>query len=241
MLLFLIACVVSFVPCIALFLWLRKSHVRTGEEEESSFKEVCNKALRQGIFTVLPVLLFSGVTYVLLRLTRLQDSNPLVYQSLYTFIVLALAEEVAKYLAFKRVLKKTDYPYSWLDLTILMTIVGTGFGMIESVIYTIGASVPVVLVRGICIPHAGYGYIVGYAYGKSLKEDRPVLKRLGFVLAWLLHGLYDFSLSEEFVGINDNLVFVALLLAVMDIVLVIMLVRFVRKAKKQKMYTKPLL
>ena len=241
MLLFLIACVVSFVPCIALFLWLRKSHVRIGEEGEITFKEVCNKALRQGIFTVLPVLLFSAVTYVLLRLTRLQDSNPLVYQALYTFIVLALAEEVAKYLAFKRVIKKTDYPYSWLDLTILMTIVGIGFGLIESVIYATGASVPVVLVRGICIPHAGYGYIVGFAYGKSLNEDRPVLRWLGFILSWLLHGLYDFSLSEEFVAINENLMFVALLLAVMDIVLVIMLIRVVKKARRRKAYIEPLL
>jgi len=241
MLLFLIACVVSFVPCIALFLWLRKNHVSAGEEGEITFKEVCNKALRQGIFTVLPVLLLSGVTYVLLRLTRLQDSNPLVYQALYTFIVLALAEEVAKYLAFKRVIKNTDYPYSWLDLTILMTIVGIGFGLIESVIYAIGASVPVVLVRGICIPHAGYGYIVGHAYGKSLKENRPVLRWLGFILSWLLHGLYDFSLSEEFVAINENLMFVGLLLAVLNIVLVVMLVRFVRIARTKKGHTKPLL
>lgn len=241
MLLFLIACVVSFIPCIVLFLRLRKSHVGTGDEGEITFNEVCNKALRQGIFTVLHVLLLSGVTYVLLWLTRLQDSNPLVYQALYTFIVLALAEEVAKYLAFNRVIKKTDYPYSWLDLTILMAIVGIGFGLIESVIYAIGASVPVVLVRGICIPHAGYGYIVGYAYGKSIKEDKPVLKWLGFILAWLLHGQYDFSLTEEFVAINENLMFVALLLAVLDIVLVIMLAVFVRKARRRKAYIKPLL
>ena len=241
MLLFLIACVVSFIPCIVLFLRLRKSHVGTGDEGEITFNEVCNKALRQGIFTVLPVLLLSGVTYVLLWLTRLQDSNPLVYQALYTFIVLALAEEVAKYLAFNRVIKKTDYPYSWLDLTILMAIVGIGFGLIESVIYAIGASVPVVLVRGICIPHAGYGYIVGYAYGKSIKEDKPVLRWLGFILAWLLHGQYDFSLTEEFVAINEYLMFVALLLAVLDIVLVIMLAVFVRKARRRKAYIKPLL
>ena len=241
MLLFLIACVVSFIPCIVLFLRLRKSHVGTGDEGEITFNEVCNKALRQGIFTVLHVLLLSGVTYVLLWLTRLQDSNPLVYQALYTFIVLALAEEVAKYLAFNRVIKKTDYPYSWLDLTILMAIVGIGFGLIESVIYAIGASVPVVLVRGICIPHAGYGYIVGYAYGKSIKEDKPVLRWLGFILAWLLHGQYDFSLTEEFVAINEYLMFVALLLAVLDIVLVIMLAVFVRKARRRKAYIKPLL
>nr|MBQ4172654.1 hypothetical protein [Ruminococcus sp.] len=54
------------------------------------------------------------------------------------------------------------------------------------------------------------------------------------------HGLYDFSLSQEFIAINDNLMIVALLLAVMDIVLVFLLVGFARKAKKQPLYIEPL-
>ena len=121
-----------------------------------------------------------------------------------------------------------------------MTIVGIGFDLIESLIYAIGASFPVVLIRGICIPHAGYGFLAGYYYGKGVKERKPAVRKIGFVLAWLLHGLYDFSLSEEFIALNDNLMAVALLLAVLDIVLVILLVRFVKKAKNQETYTEPL-
>ena len=73
-----------------------------------------------------------------------------------------------------------------------------------------------------------------------MKNGNPASKWIGFMLAWLIHGLYDFSLGDEFIAVNDNLVVVPLLLAVLDIVLVILLVRFVRKAKKQEIYTEPL-
>ena len=63
---------------------------------------------------------------------------------------------------------------------------------------------------------------------------------MGFLLAWLMHGLYDFSLSQEFIALNDNLAIVALLLAVLDIVLVLLLIRFARKAKTQALYIDPL-
>ena len=61
-----------------------------------------------------------------------------------------------------------------------------------------------------------------------------------FLTSWVLHGLYDFGLSEEFLALNDNLAIVALLLAVLEIVLVLLLVRFVRKTGKQTIYTEPL-
>ena len=47
---------------------------------------------------------------------------------IYTFIVLALAEEIVKFLTFRKVLKDSDYPFSWLDLTITMVVVSIGFG-----------------------------------------------------------------------------------------------------------------
>lgn len=60
------------------------------------------------------------------------------------------------------------------------------------------------------------------------------------MIAWFIHGRYDFSLSKEFAAINDNLVIVALILAILDIVLVIILIRFVRKTRGQERYTEPL-
>ena len=154
-----------------------------GEER----REICRNALNHGFLCIFPVVLFSAVFNIVLKLTGLKDAHPLAYEACYTFIVLAFAEELVKYLMFRRVLKKTDLPLSWLDVTALMTIVG-----------------------------------------------------IGFALAFLIHGLYDFSLSKEFLEINDNLAFVPLLLAVLDIVMVIMLIVFVRKAAKREEYTAPL-
>lgn len=235
MILLILAIIVSFIPAIALYRWL-KNRIK----EEEAYQSLCSSALKRGILSIFPILLVSAIFQIIIRLTGIKDTNPLLYQALYNFIVLAFAEELVKYLAFRRTLKKTDYMVSWLDVTILMTIVGIGFDLIESIVYAIGASVPVVLIRGICIPHAGYGFLVGYFYGKGVKDGKPATKWIGFVLAWLMHGLYDFSLQEEFVAVNDNLVIISLALAVIDIVLVILLVRFVRKVKEKELYTEPL-
>lgn len=235
MIVLILAIVVSFVPALALYRWL-KNRIK----DEKAYKELCQSALKRGMLSIFPILLASAVFQILLRLTGVMEANRLLYDALHTFIVLAFAEELVKYRTFRGTLKKTDDPVSWLDVTILMTITGIGFDLIESIVYTIGASVPVVLVRGICIPHAGYGFLVGYFYGKGVKSGKQAVRWTGFVLAWLLHGLYDFSLTDSFIALNDNLMAVALVLAVLDIVLVIWLVRFVRKAKKQETYTEPL-
>ncbi len=235
MILLILAIIVSFVPAVLLYRWL-KNRIK----DDAAFRELCGSTLKKGILSVFPILLCSLVFQLIIRLIGVKESNPLLYEALYTFIVLALAEELVKYLAFRRTLQQTEYRVSWVDVTALMAIVGIGFDLIESVVYAIGASVPVVLIRGICIPHAGYGFIVGYFYGKSVKNGKPAVKWIGFLLAWLLHGLYDFSLSEPFIALNDNLAIVAILLALLDIVLVLLLVRFVKKAKKQAAYTEPL-
>ena len=60
------------------------------------------------------------------------------------------------------------------------------------------------------------------------------------MIAWLLHGIYDFSLIEKFLAINDNLAIVAILLALLDVVLVIRLIVFVKKAKKSEINTEAL-
>ncbi len=199
-----------------------RSAIFLAEERDKERQSLAN-SLRQDsakrVLSTFPIILLSGICYVLLRLSKLQEVNRLLYEMLYTFIVLALAEETVKYWTFRRVLQKTDYPCSWMDAAMLMTIVGIGFGCMESALYMISESAPVVLIRGLCVPHAGYGFIVGYFYGKGCETGKPGQRWIGFVLAWFLHGLYDFSLSEEFIAINDNLMFVGLALAVLDILL----------------------
>ena len=223
-------------PSLALYFWLSRRL-----RKEPAYQQSCKKALTTGLSCVFPVVLTSGALYLLLHVTKLQDKNALLYEALYNFIVLALAEELNKYLAFRRFLKKSESPCSWLDLTVFMTIVGMSFGLAESLVYLLGSSPIDMLLRGIVIPHAGYGAIVGWFYGKSLKTGKRGYITLGFVISWLLHGLYDFSLSNEFSALGDAAMVLAFTLTALNLLLVIGLIVFAVKARKKETYTTPLL
>jgi hypothetical protein len=55
-----------------------------------------------------------------------------------------------------------------------------------------------------------------------------------------MHGLYDFSLSDEIETITDASGFIAVTLAVLDLVIIIALIIFIRKNKNNPKYTGPL-
>ena len=227
----LLGLLVGVGPSLAMYFWLRGYGNR-----DPAFKQTCGKALVAGLLATFPIVLFSGVLYLLLRASGL-SAHPLLYQAVYTFIVLAFSEELMKYLAFRRFLNKTAYAYSWLELVVLMAIVGLGFGMSESLLYALGSNPVVMLIRGISLPHCGYAAIVGWFYAKSVKTGRLGGRVLGFVLAWLIHGLYDFSLAKEFAAANQNLaVATALILAFLDIVLAVALIVYVVKGTKSGRY-----
>lgn len=98
----IIATIVSFIPFICIYLWLRN-----GVSKEESHRKLCDKALVQGFLTVLPVILLAIIFTGLIFFTGVKSSNPLLYQALYTFFVLALSEEVAKYRMTTRLMKKS--------------------------------------------------------------------------------------------------------------------------------------
>ena len=231
MILYLLVAVISLLPTLGVFWWMRN---KMGD------KDLCDRAFRYGLLTILPVLVLSGVSSLLVRFTGLEQTNPLLYQALHKFIVLALAEEVAKYGMFRYFLQKTGHTRSWLSAVVLMTTIAIGFSTIESVTLGIGANIPIMIVRGISFPHVGYGYLIGKYYGQGLKTRQPNLVWIGFALAWFLHGLYDFSLSEELIAINEFFLFLPFVLVAVDIILTVLLIRFVNKAAKDETYAQPI-
>jgi RsiW-degrading membrane proteinase PrsW (M82 family) len=175
-----------------------------------------------------------------LKAALLKNVNALAYQAIYTFIVLAFAEEIIKYLAFRFVLKKNPYAYSWADVTAFMVIIGTGFGLIEDIPHAIGAYPIIMLVRGFTMGHVGCGFIMGWFYGKRLHTGKKRYGVIAILLPWLVHGLYGFSLTPELLEVNDNLAIIGVSLAALDIVLLILMIRFFIRTKKQERYTLPL-
>ena len=229
MALLVIAFIVSLLPSIGLFLWLR------GIEEDAAFKDICNKGLIQGMLSVLPIVGCSFVFAIIeFSLSRLGVSG-VPRAAYHTFIVLALSEELCKCFMLHKLLEKYERAWSWMDYIILMTLVGIGFGLAEDIPYAIGAGPIVMLVRGITCMHGGYGFIMGYFLGKARKTGDKKWFALSVVVPWLLHGAYDFGLSEEFLALQDIAAILSVSLAGFAIVtLIVLIVFFVRHGHDER-------
>lgn len=238
MLLSILFFILSIIPSVLIFILLRKR-----QKDNIKYRKKCNLSFISGLISVLPILLLSGILFILstvMKFTLLKGVDILVYRAIYTFVVLALAEELIKFLTLRFVLKRKPYACSWADVVAFMVIIGTAFGLIEDVPYAIGASPVIMLVRGFTLGHVGYGFIMGWFYGKRLYTGKKRYSVFAILVPWLIHGLYDFSLSTELLALNDNFAFLGVSLALLDIVLLILMIRFFVRSKKREHYQHPL-
>ena len=226
-----LAFIASLIPTVILFLWLR------GQEEMlPGYRETCKKALIAGILCILAVVPMSAALHLLGILTHMKSITPIFFQWYYTFFVLAFAEELMKFLAMRRVTR--DRQCSWLEFTIFMAISGIGFEIIEAVPYAIGSGPGPMFMRGFTIMHAAFGFITGYFYGKYRATGKKSHFITGFLISWILHGTYDFCLSEELMDLTKEVSGgIALILAILSVVIIILFIRFIRKARTQEKYT----
>ncbi len=223
---YIVSFILSLLPAIALYLWLKNLK---GMQE--GHPEVCKKALIRGFLCVIPVVFLSATLHIGGNLLHFRDGDPILYQVYYKFIVLAFAEELVKFLTFRRVIRNRDF--SWLELTIYMVIVGIGFEIIESIPYMIGSGPIHFLVRGLTLMHAAFGFVMGYFYGKSVHTGKKYFAVIGFLLSFLMHGLYDFTLSDELIALSDAVAIIPVSLAAFSVVLIVMLIRFVVKKRRE--------
>ena len=87
--------------------------------------------------------------------------------------------------------------------------------------------------------HGGFGFIEGWFYGKAMYTKNKAYIAVGFILAWLMHGAYDFGLNEEFLALNPNNAYLSVGIAGFSLVLLVsLIVFFTRKRKPQ--YLEPL-
>ena len=238
MLINLVFFIISIVPSVLVFVSLRNRR-----KCDPLYVKSCNSAFIRGLICILPIVILSAIFHVTRNIITniiFPDMNALVSQAIYTFIVLAFSEELVKYLMFRHLLKKKINDYSWADVTAYMVIIGNVFGLVEDIPYALGASPVIMLIRGFTLGHVGCGFIMGWFYGKHLKTGKKIYSVVAFSLPFFIHGLYDFSLSKELLALNDNLAFIALSLALLDIVLIILMIRFFRISRKKDHYNAPL-
>ncbi|MBR5755351.1 MAG: PrsW family intramembrane metalloprotease, partial [Erysipelotrichaceae bacterium] len=167
------------------------------------------------------------------------DVSPLLQKIFRTFVIYAFVEELVKFLHVRRVITKDCGQISWMDCIAYFGIVGIGFQIIETVTQAFTSSMGQLLVKGITMGHPSYGMMMGYFIGRSYRTGNRSDAWTGFLLPFFLHGLYDLSLSEEFLAINDNLIFVPFILIAIEVAVLIRLILFVRKHRDDPEYTEP--
>lgn len=201
MIVLILAYLVSLIPGIIIFLWLRNFIYKSPEHLDR--KQNCSRAVIYGIVCTIVIVLVSGTSHVVLNQLGLREANPILGEFLYTFIVLAGAEELVKFGTFWQVRKKAPFSYSALDVLITMSLVALGFQFSESIIYAFGTNAPQMIVRGVTLMHMTYGFIMGLFIAKALRTGNKAYYIPAVVIPWILHGLYDFTLAEPVAALSD--------------------------------------
>ena len=222
--------IASFIPAVVIWLTVRKMG-----GDRPDYRSDCTRALIYGLLCPIAVILTAAILQILGNLAGLKNCHVLIREAYTNFILHSLVEEVLKFLFFLMVLKKAKSNYSWRDVTAFMVFVGIGFGLPEDIMYMVGSDVGQILVRGLLLMHGGYGFIMGYYYGKSLYTGKKGYRVVAVLLPFLLHGIYDFGLTPELLEMNDDLAFISISMALVGlVVLVRMIVFFARSGKKEK-------
>ena len=81
---------------------------------------------------------------------------------------------------------------------------------------------------------------MGYFYAKALKTGKKFYYVLSFMIPYLLHAIYDFGLVPELLEFNDNLAVISVLLALADLVIMILMIVFFARRRKNERYNSPL-
>ncbi len=240
MIMLILAYLVSLIPMLAVFFYFRNGVLRFSQTL-NEHQKLCDKAFVYGLLSTVFVVLVSATLHIGGNILGVRSLDPVPQAMYHTVIVLAFAEELMKFTMFLQLIRKNpQHQFTWLEVIIYMVCVATGFELLESVVYAFGSGVGHMLVRGITDMHAGFGFVMGYFYGKARTTGNKAYYVPAFLIPWFMHGLYDFALSEEINAVFDWFGMIALLLAVICAVLLVYMILFMRKAKNKKVYMTPL-
>ena len=227
------ALLASMIFPLATYFFLRNAH-----KENPDYRKDCRKLLLSGLLLCIPVFGFSLLCDLVFVFLGLRSKYPFLKPVFEAFVLMAFSEELMKYLLAGKIIKKNHSAVSFLDVMSYTTIAAIGFEIMESVVYVASANVAQILVRGITNMHAAFGLIMGYILAKGYKKNgkAPVVQAV--LASTLIHGIYDFCLSEEIIETDWG--YISLLLAALCLVLVVYNFFFMTKARKKSYYTDPL-
>ncbi len=147
-----------------------------------------------------------------LQLFAFFASFPIITNILKWFFIIALTEELFKYLAVRIAVFKSRELDEPLDMMLYMVVAALGFAAVENVLYLfspidnisfeaiIGTTITISFIRFIgatflhTLVSATLGYFLVMSFFKT--EKRLRLTITGISVAVILHGLYNFSIIE---------------------------------------------
>lgn len=157
---------------------------------------------------------------------ELQIENiPIIYNLIKAFVVVALIEELTKFLILKlSTWKNSNFNYTF-DAIVYAVAVGLGFAAFENILYVFIGGIFTSVIRALtAIPaHMTFAVLMGIYYGRAkvcenrndnLGKRNNLIKSLGSSV--LFHGLYDFCLFEA------NPIFIILFIVLLIIIYVIL-------------------
>lgn len=162
-----------------------------------------------GVLTAFPVVFLGDYVeeYTGFRLAQ----NDWTQILLYAFVVVALTEELMKYLVLRWYIYHHDEFDEPFDGIMYGTAISLGFAAIENVLYVFSSDDGIgtgLLRMFTAVPaHAMFGVLMGYFVGKAkftVGRTASFIERMkGLFVAVLFHGLYDFFLflNESFLTI----------------------------------------
>ncbi|WP_407520604.1 PrsW family glutamic-type intramembrane protease [Lacibacter sp. MH-610] len=148
-----------------------------------------------GCLSVLPAILFQVLTT---KPTDIFFENGILYTAFFSYIIVALSEEMSKFLALRFYAfpkQSFDEPYDGIVYSVM---VGMGFATVENIGYVYQHGLGTAILRMfLAVPaHGTFAVLMGYFAGKAkfLPEKKFYYLFLGVFWAVFFHGTYDFFL-----------------------------------------------
>ena len=192
------------------------------------------KILNQIFISSMVVGLIGGlISYFLTQyLDKLQFNSIFVYNVIRYVFVVALIEEICKFIPAKYIGMKSKYHTSYYDTLLYFVFAGLGFACIENIMYVMTFTIKTAFVRGLLsVPgHILFSVILGIFIAHANKEklknnnktnDKTIIyTTLGFTISSITHALFNYGLSLK-VGIAKAIIVSLLYLVGIYIIFII--------------------
>lgn len=184
----------AILPAVALMIYVYKKD--KAEQEPVGLLAWC---LLMGVCAAFLAIALEVVGENALNFSGIQSGTPL-YVMILAFLIVAVAEEGAKFLFLKlKTWKNPNFDYKF-DGVVYAVFVSLGFAAFENVKYVFSYGLSVALPRAfLAIPgHASFAVLMGVFYARAKachqkgdKVGQSINTALALIVPMLLHGAYD--------------------------------------------------